>query len=296
MSSGTRPRRVACYIAAVIGAAWLWMLSFRIGFHPPDWVAFFVLMWIPGLASLLFRAVCKEGFRDVGWNIGRARYWASAYFGPLVLAALSFLLASFFGKVTVTPHLAQQPMLDAIVFKMPWFIPDAPATALLGQRFLAVALVGIIPGFIFALGEELGWRGYLLTRLVQTGWPFPIVLSGLIWGVWHFPLFFLTGYAHGAIILSLVMFTLLITLFAVFIGWLRLASGSVWVAAMAHASFNGFVQSFFGVSFNSDQAWFWIGDYGVFILIPYGFLVPWLYRSGKVRAVLSPSIGRLQDK
>ena len=94
----------------------------------------------------------------------------------------------------------------------------------------------------------------------------------------------LTGYAHGAIALSLIMFTLLTTLFGVFIGWLGLASSSVFVATMAHASFNGFLESFYGVSFAADQQWFWIGDYGFFVLVPYVGLVAWLYWSGRVDA------------
>ena len=107
--------------------------------------------------------------------------------------------------------------------------------------------------------------------------------------MWHFPFIILTGYAHGAVALSLVMFTLLTAFFGVFIGWLRLASGSVFVAAMAHASFNGFVQSFFGASFEADKAWFWIGDYGVLMLAPYGLLVAWLYRTRRVEAAMATS-------
>jgi hypothetical protein len=55
---------------------------------------------------------------------------------------------------------------------------------------------------------------------------------------------------------------------------------------MAHASFNGFVQSFYGTSFATDQAWFWIGDYGVFVLVPYLGLVGWLCWSAKLDATL----------
>ena len=127
----------------------------------------------------------------------------------------------------------------------------------------------------------------MLPQLMRAGWPFPLVLSGLVWGLWHFPLFILTGYAHGAVSVSLLMFTLLTILFGVFIGWLRLVSDSVFVAAMAHASFNGFVQSFFGISFVGDGAWFWVGDYGVLTLLSYAFLVAWLYRSRRVHAVLA---------
>jgi membrane protease YdiL (CAAX protease family) len=113
------------------------------------------------------------------------------------------------------------------------------------------------------------------------------MLSGVVWGIWHLPLFVFTGYAHGKLVLSLLMFTLLTALFGVFIGWLRLASGSIFVAAMAHTSFNSFVQSFFGVSFVGDGAWFLIGDYAVLTLVSYGALVAWLYWSTRVHAVLA---------
>jgi membrane protease YdiL (CAAX protease family) len=263
------------------------MLSFKLGFRPPEWVAITVLMFIPGLVSLAFRLAGKEGFGDVGWSLGKMPYWGWAFFGPLGLAVLSFFAAGLSGKATLALRLSEQPMIYALFFKLPWLFPDSSPVSLLCQRFFSVALIGMVPGFILAFGEELGWRGYLLTRLVQTGWPFPLLLSGVIWGVWHFPLIVLTGYAHGAVTLSLIMFTFLTASFGVFIGWLRLASGSVLVAAMAHASFNGFVQDFFGASFAADQAWFWIGDYGVFILVPYVLLVTWLYLSSRVHRVTS---------
>jgi membrane protease YdiL (CAAX protease family) len=286
MSSSTQHRQVVLYIAAVLVAAWLWMLSFRLGFRPPEWVAILVLMWIPGLVSVLFRVVFREGLADVGWRVGKARFWAWAYLGPLGLASLSVALAAFLGRVTVAPHLSDQTMLDALFFKLSWPMRNAPMVGLLIQRFLAVALISIGPGFFYAFGEELGWRGYLLPRLMRAGWPSPLLLSGIVWGVWHLPLFVFTGYAHGALVLSLLMFTLLTVLFGVFIGWLRLTSGSVFVATMAHASFNAFVQSFFGVSFVGDGAWFLIGDYGILTLISYGTLVAWLYWSKRVHAAL----------
>src|SRR5436190_10783196 len=282
MNSSAPNRQIVLYIAAVLAAAWLWMLSFRLGFRPGEWVAITVLMWIPGLISILFRLLFREGFVDVGWGIGALRYWAWAYVGPLALGAFAVLLALLLRKVTVPPLLSDQTMLEAVFFKLSWPMRDASVAGLLIQRFLAVAVISMGPGFFCAFGEELGWRGYLVPRLMQAGWPSPLVLSGIVWGIWHFPLFVLTGYAHGKLVLSLVMFVLLTALFGVFIGWLRLASGSVFVATMAHASFNAFVQSFFGASFGADRAWFWIGDYGILTLIPYGLLVAWLYWSRRV--------------
>jgi uncharacterized protein len=277
--------RVVLYCGAAIVAFWLWMLSFRLGFHPPEWLALTVVMWIPGSLSVLWRLVFKEGFTDVGWRVGKARYWAWAYFLPLVLGVFSYGLALVMHKVSVAPRLAEQSMLYALYFKLHWFAECDSNSAMFIQRFVAVALIGLVPGFFLALGEEIGWRGYLLQRLVQTGWRYPVLLSALVWAVWHLPLLLLTGYGHGA--LSVLLHTVLILLLGIFIGWLRLASGSVWIAAMAHASFNGFVQSFLGPSFAAQDAWVWVGDYGVLILIPYGLLAVWLYRTRRVQAAMS---------
>jgi uncharacterized protein len=287
-TQATTKGRVMLYCGATIAAFWLLMFSFRLGFHPPEWVALTAIMWMPGLLSTLWRVGFKEGFGDVGWRVGKGRYWAWAYILPLVFGVLSYGLALLLQKVTVDPRLAEQPMLDALYFKLRWFGDGDSEIGMFSQRFVAVAIIGMVPGFFLALGEELGWRGYLLQRLLRTGWRYPVLLGALIWAVWHLPLLLLTGYGHGA--LSVMLHTVLILLFGVFIGWLRLASGSVWVAAMAHASFNGFVQSLFGVSFVGEKSWIWVGDYGVLILIPYGFLIAWLYRTRRVQAAISGSV------
>jgi len=92
---------------------------------------------------------------------------------------------------------------------------------------------------------------------------------------------FTTAYAIGLLLVGRLM------------DWLGTRKGfsfaiMFWsLAAMAHASFNGFVHSLFGVSFDADKAWFWVGDYGVLTLVPYGFLVAWLYRSRRVEAAFA---------
>src|SRR5579862_2068308 len=63
---------------------------------------------------------------------------------------------------------------------------------------LGIAIVsGCTVGVVFAAGEEIGWRGYMLTRLIDAGVPRPLLASGIIWAVWHFPLILSGLYAAG---------------------------------------------------------------------------------------------------
>jgi membrane protease YdiL (CAAX protease family) len=92
----------------------------------------------------------------------------------------------------------------------------------------------------FAFGEEFGWRGYLLPRLIGLLGPWPGLLAqGAIWGLWHAPIIGLAGYNYPQHpYLGMPFFVVFCTLFGIVIGWLRLASGSVWPPTIAHASLN----------------------------------------------------------
>jgi hypothetical protein len=93
-----------------------------------------------------------------------------------------------------------------------------------------------------AFAEEWGWRGYLLNRLRDRlgVWPALIVI-GVICGVWHLP-FFVPAGVDG--LWPLLPFTVFCVFFGVLLGWLRLASGTIWPAVVGHAVNNTIVFSF----------------------------------------------------
>jgi len=127
-------------------------------------------------------------------------------------------------------------------------LAGAPAT-----RFLKYLLLWLTVGAVdltrYAAGEEIGWRGYMLTRLIDADVPAPILVSGIVWAAWHMPLILTGQYASGPHpTLSAIFFTIDTTAWAVVIAWLRLSSGSIWPCIWAHCVWNEVIEGAFDLS------------------------------------------------
>jgi membrane protease YdiL (CAAX protease family) len=125
--------------------------------------------------------------------------------------------------------------------------PDWPRATALFVAIPCYAILGVISSTARALGEEIGWRGFLLPRLVQqVGFTWGCLLSGCIWAVWHYPGLLFADYNAGTRpAFALTCFTLMVIADSYIFGWMRLKSGSLWTAAVMHASHNLFIQAIF---------------------------------------------------
>src|SRR5262249_3128525 len=117
-------------------------------------------------------------------------------------------------------------------------------------NFLVSALftstVGTVVSCVSAFGEELGWRGYMLTRLIDAGVPKPVLASGLIWAVWHVPLILSGQYAAGSQpVVSAFVFVIGVVADGYLAAYLRLRSGSIWPAVVLHGAWNAVIQGTF---------------------------------------------------
>lgn len=138
-------------------------------------------------------------------------------------------------------------------------LDGVPIGVLVAAQFVNV-LVGALINAVPALGEELGWRGWLLPRLLPYGVGTALLVSGVVWGLWHAPLILLGyNYPFAPGWLGLVAMVGTTTVLGTIFAWLRLRSDSVWPAALAHGSLNaaaGFSVVFAaaGVSIDSVNA------------------------------------------
>ncbi|OZM71573.1 CPBP family intramembrane metalloprotease domain-containing protein [Amycolatopsis antarctica] len=108
--------------------------------------------------------------------------------------------------------------------------PLLPALGWIAAHLLTSVL--FLPLF---LGEEIGWQGYLLPRLLPLGTPRALLVMGVLWALWHLPTVLLGGQFPGyGMVIAVPAAVIGGVLVGVFIGWIRLRTGSVWPTVTAH--------------------------------------------------------------
>lgn len=196
-------------------------------------------MWGPGVSALLVtRFVLRESWRTTTLNrLGRKRYYLWAWFLPALGTLAAMGLTVLLGVARFDPGFSQlRAMIEATG------APSLPIPLWAIVVIQAIHALTFAPLFnvLFAVGEELGWRGLLLPRLMAAGlsqWR-ALILTGVIWGVWHAPVL-LRGHNYpDHPRLGILLMTVFTTLLGIIFGWLWLASGSVWVPAIAHGALN----------------------------------------------------------
>jgi membrane protease YdiL (CAAX protease family) len=216
-------------------------------------------MWVlwsftPTAATLImFLVVTREGYTREGWkSLGLHR------------PGLSVWWIAFWGTLLITVA------ASAVVWATPlasFVVPENGIVDPLISLLLQVALFTLT----FALGEEIGIRGYLLSKLLSLGRRRALLSSGLVWATWHMPLILLTTvFPVGNKLISLPLFYGTVVAASFFYGYLRLYTGSVWPASIAHAAHNaawGVLGAFTATSYPVLVNNYLAGDYGILMLV-----------------------------
>ncbi|MDO5499835.1 MAG: type II CAAX endopeptidase family protein [Propionibacteriaceae bacterium] len=246
-------RSLVAYILLAHGLAWLVCLPLWLepGLRRPVvfMVCATVMMFTPSLATLLvLRRGERRSWRDIarllglgmGGTPGHLLTWLGlvalavylVVFGALITSVWLGQFDADLGFSGLRELLAQDPQAGAI--------PIGLMVAIMLGGALANGALNTIP----ALGEEVGWRGFMFGELqARFGASVAVVASGVIWGLWHAPLILL-GYNYPLHpYLGLLAFCVVCTLMTGVLAWVRQRSGSVWAAAYGHGLFNALAGS-----------------------------------------------------
>jgi len=223
-------------LTVVFSTPW-WILLAK---HNGKWPLVLGLMCSPGAAALVTALLWRVRLRRFGWRWPRWKWIAAGYFIPIdySLAAYGFIWTTGLGH----PHEAYisgpgQPTGWLLI----WWVH--------ALVFIPAGVVGVVLGLfggptLGALGEEIGWRGFLVPALAsRLTFTQTSLLSGAIWAVWHLPFLLYGGY-HGSTPrwYSFLCFAAMVIPSGFLYTWVRLRSGSLWPCVLLHVVHNFYIQ------------------------------------------------------
>ncbi len=273
MNTHLNTKRILIFLAFAFGIPWAATLAIytspTIKNNPIQAVSIANLFFIatPWLGNIAARLVTREGWGNFwlrpnfkrGWRFYLA-VWLLPLVATIVGGAVFYLLfpGSFDTTLGALRKLVESN--SALAAVNPWVI-------LLSTTF-NLLLISAPINMVVSMGEELGWRAYLLPKLIEsiTGMGFAggkqtgasseglasasldadgarkaALLTGLIHGVWHWPLILMSlSLTPGATFLTPLVYLVYTCSLSILLSWGTLRSGSVWPAAAGHGAANAF--------------------------------------------------------
>lgn len=201
-----------------------------------------LLMWVPGVAGIITQLMFERTLKGMGWKFGKVKYLFIAYLLPVLYCFVVYGITwiTGLGDVPDTQFLSTLPQTYGIPNSSPVVVP-----LVIG---LVAPIFGMIGSLLTATGEEIGWRGVFVPELAKvTTFPRLSLISGAVWAAWHLPIILFADYNMQGITkwYAALMFTIMVLGISFAFAWLRLKSGSLWTAAILHASHNLFIQQIF---------------------------------------------------
>jgi len=195
------------------------------------------VMWVPAVATLItVKFITREGLAIARIRIGKLKpYLEAALIIPLCFLVI-YGLTWLFGLAHPDWELAslRKTMADAGAPSNLPFSTPVLLLILLGASLLVTPFMNALFGF----GEELGWRGYLLPKLMPLGKTRAYLLLGILWGLWHAPLVAVGFNYPGYPVLGILGMSALTTALSIYINEMTLRYQSSILAGWIHGVFN----------------------------------------------------------
>lgn len=192
---------IAVYLLVTFGLGWVLSLVFwkahLIDLESPTLVhnvMFVLLLWVPAAGAAATRLLAPEDAPT--FTLWPVPWGAALRVGIFVVLAYAcvYILPALIGWSD--PQWGMGTLVNRLEEQMPFAMtPEArriaPVAALVLFPVLGLAL-GMTVYAALALGNELGWRGTLLPRLLARGWnpTLASAVTGLLWGLWFLPLIY----------------------------------------------------------------------------------------------------------
>ena len=231
-------------------------------------------MFVPLVSVLITMLLTGEAFTKTGWKqLGFHRFHSNTFFLSLVIPMIPIMIGytlvwmTGLGTFGIADEYKGKEMVLVVGFFMTLIISSLTVT----------------------LGEEIGWRGYMASKLKRLGLAKALLLNGLIWGLFHLPIILFTDVYHADVNLFafIPLFLATVTLAGAFMTYVRYASGSIWPAIIAHTAHN--LMWNYGELFTREPhslVTYITGDAGLVLIVFYLILFIWIVTKKKGHPLL----------
>ena len=221
------------------------------------------LMISPAIAAFITLKIRKRPISSLPWSLKELKYLKLSYITPILYVSIAYVLIWLlgFGDLINTERILQWS--DELG------IDSSNQTLVIVVMIFLLLTVGVIKNLGSTLGEEIGWRGFLIFELRKVmSFKALAIVSGIIWAIWHFPIINLM-YGRGEnLMVHLGAFTIMIIGVSVILAYYTFKSNSLWPAALYHSVHNIYIQKICTpLTISNDTTTFWIDEYGFMIPI-----------------------------
>jgi membrane protease YdiL (CAAX protease family) len=236
------------------------------------------LMWCPAIAAIITLKIKGRSISSLNWNWGNWKYIRLSYFIPALYVFVTYSLiwvlgfGGFASGESIMRWAEEQGLVGIGTL--------SPTLAIIIGAIL-LASIGVIKAMSTVLGEEIGWRGFLIYEarkvLSYTG---VALFVGFIWALWHWPILF---YYSSNVVLEFITFFVFVISMSFIMTYFAFKSKSLWPGVIFHSVSNVYVQKIFPpLTSKIEGKEHWLGENGImFAIVTFVFAIYFLRRAIK---------------
>lgn len=221
------------------------------------------IMWCPAIAAIITLKLKGRSISSLNWNWPGWHYIRMSYLVPALYVIITYVLIWIFGLGSLAN---EETILDwAKEINLIGIGTLDPSVAVI-VGVLLLGTVGVIRAMATTLGEEIGWRGFLIYELRKVlSFTGISVFSGFIWAAWHWPLLV---YYSSNMLLEFITFFIVIISMSFIMTYYTFKSESLWPAVIFHAVSNVYVQKILPpLTLKTEGTEHWFGENGIMFAI-----------------------------
>lgn len=237
------------------------------------------LMMSVGLAAVVTCLIRKRELLTLGWGWGSWRHQWQSYLLPLAIITITYLI------IWLTDLGGWYDTQFVLELKENYNLVTWADSSIIIFHFLLTGSISFMLVLPAVLGEEIAWRGLLVTELSKfLSFTAVALVSGFLWSLWHWPMIIAGIYGNNEtpLFYQLFVFTLSLMSASMIMTYLRFKTNSLWTAVVFHMSWNAFMQkAFTPITLENENSVWFLDEFGIVLAVVTFVFAIYFWKKGR---------------